>query len=115
MKDQQMTKKKIHDLEQQETLACVDAMDENGVFHLFRKAAELFSSCMNDYLYVYDITNDTYYITERATERFDLPGSILQAEVFHPRRVIAQGTLNTGYTVAELSENHVPGNRAASL
>ena len=65
MKDQQMTKKKIHDLEQQETLACVDAMDENGVFHLFRKAAELFSSCMNDYLYVYDITNDTYYITER--------------------------------------------------
>ena len=44
---------------------------------------------------------------------FDLPGSVLQAEVFHPRRVIAQGALNAGYTVAELSENHVPGNRAA--
>ena len=88
MKDQQMTKKKIHDLEQQETLACVDAMDENGVFHLFRKAAELFSSCMNDYLYVYDITNDTYYITERATERFDLPGSIFHHVVEGHRQFV---------------------------
>ncbi len=44
-------------------------------FDLFRYVAEQFSSCMNDNLYVYDILNDTYYISEGATERFAVPGS----------------------------------------
>lgn len=44
-------------------------------FELFRYVAEQFSSCMNDNLYVYDIQNDTYYITEGATKRFAVPGS----------------------------------------
>lgn len=45
-------------------------------FDLFKCIAEQFSSCMNDYLYVYDIINDTYYISERAMERFAVPGSL---------------------------------------
>ena len=48
---------------------------QNISFELFKYVAEQFSSCMNDNLYVYDVKNDTYYITEGATERFDVPGS----------------------------------------
>ena len=44
-------------------------------FDLFKYVAEQFTSCMNDNLYVYDIKNDTYYITEGATKRFAVPGS----------------------------------------
>lgn len=44
-------------------------------FDLFKYVAEQFASCMNDNLYVYDIKNDTYYITEGATKRFAVPGS----------------------------------------
>ena len=45
-------------------------------FESFCEFAEQFAVCMNDYLYVYDIINDTYYITERAAKRFALPGNL---------------------------------------
>lgn len=32
-----------------------------------------FSSCMHDYLYVYDLTGDAYFIAEPALSRFRLP------------------------------------------
>lgn len=44
-------------------------------FELFKYVAEQFSSCMNDNLYVYDVINDTYYITVGATKRFSIPAS----------------------------------------
>lgn len=47
-------------------------------FELLKGIAEHFSSCMNDYLYVYDINNDLYYISERAMERFAVPGSLFR-------------------------------------
>ena len=50
--------------------------DMSMSFDLFKCIAEQFSSCMNDYLYVYDMINDTYFISERATERFAVPGSL---------------------------------------
>ena len=37
-----------------------------------------FSSCMNDYLYVYDMVDDSYCISEKALKRFKVP-----AEIFH--------------------------------
>ena len=40
-----------------------------------------FSPCMNDYLYVYDLKNDTYFITESALERFRLPGNLFHKVV----------------------------------
>lgn len=36
---------------------------------------DLFNSCMNDYLYVYDFINDYYYISSKALERFALPAA----------------------------------------
>lgn len=45
-------------------------------FDAFCEIAEQFAVCMNDYLYVYDIINDTFYITERAANRFALPGCL---------------------------------------
>lgn len=38
--------------------------------------AKLFASCMNDYLYILDLTQDIYFITENAQGRFALPGGI---------------------------------------
>lgn len=38
----------------------------------------MFSTCMNDYLYVWDLEHDVYYITERAVARFDLPSNVFQ-------------------------------------
>lgn len=45
-------------------------------FEDYCRIAQQFSYCMNDYLYVYDVKQDTYYITERALQRFMLPGSV---------------------------------------
>lgn len=50
--------------------------DQEETFLFFQRAAEWFSSCMNDYLYVWDMRHDVYYITERAVERFDLPSNV---------------------------------------
>lgn len=40
----------------------------------FEKMIQLYNPCMDDYLYVYDLQNDYYRISEHATERFCLPG-----------------------------------------
>lgn len=45
--------------------------------------AKLFASCMNDYLYVMDLTQDIYFITENALNRFALPSN-----TFHDTRNI---------------------------
>ena len=64
--------------------------EEKEIFLFFERAAELFSSCMNDYLYVWDLAHDVYYITERAVERFNLPSDIFRnvaevhKQVVHP-------------------------------
>jgi len=50
--------------------------NRNLTFEDFCDIAEEFSLCMNDYLYVYDVSNDTYYISGRALERFRLPANI---------------------------------------
>lgn len=49
---------------------------EYQTFEMFQKIAQEFAPCMHDYLYVYDIPNDTYYITEQALDRFLVPGSV---------------------------------------
>ncbi len=48
----------------------------NRTFEDFCEIAEEFSLCMNDYLYVYDIPRDTYYISKRALQRFRMPANI---------------------------------------
>ena len=62
--------------------------EEKDIFLFFKRTAELFSSCMNDYLYVWDIANDVYYITERATERFDIPSNIFQNVIEEHKRIV---------------------------
>lgn len=51
-------------------------MEENFTFTLFKNSAELFSSCMKDYLYVYDFVTDIYYISESAEQRFAIPSNV---------------------------------------
>jgi len=50
--------------------------NELNSFDIFRNIATEFAPCMNDYLYVYDIPNDSYCITEQALERFKIPSCI---------------------------------------
>ena len=51
-------------------------MEENGggnLFELFRGMIETFDPCMDDYLYVFDVQNDQYYISKKSMKRFALP------------------------------------------
>lgn len=51
-------------------------MEENGggnLFELFCGMIEAFDPCMDDYLYVFDVQNDQYYISKKAMKRFALP------------------------------------------
>lgn len=43
------------------------------LFGKIKETIENFAPCMDDFLYVYDIHNDLYYIAEKALERFKLP------------------------------------------
>lgn len=48
---------------------------DSQTFYLFQDVASQFASCMNDFLYVYNIPEDIYYIAEGAVERFLIPSS----------------------------------------
>lgn len=51
-------------------------MEENGggnLFELFCGVIEAFDPCMDDYLYVFDVQNDQYYISKKSMKRFALP------------------------------------------
>lgn len=45
------------------------------LFEDIKYTIEEFAPCMDDFLYVYDINNDSYYITEKALGRFKLPSN----------------------------------------
>lgn len=45
------------------------------LFEDMKYTIEEFAPCMDDFLYVYDINNDSYYITEKALDRFRLPSN----------------------------------------
>lgn len=47
-----------------------------NTFDIYQQIAADFSSCMNDYLYAYDLQDDTYYISDQATKRFAIPNNI---------------------------------------
>lgn len=49
---------------------------QSDSFEAFRSIAAEFAPCMNDYLYVYDLQNDVYFITEQALERFLIPSGV---------------------------------------
>ncbi len=51
---------------------------KDEIFNIYQQIASDFSSCMNDYLYVYNLQEDIYYISEQAARRFAIP-----ANVFH--------------------------------
>lgn len=60
-------------------------MTENPSLRLFeqiKNTIENFAPCMDDFLYVYDINNDVYYIAEKALERFRLPANTFHDVVF---------------------------------
>lgn len=44
-------------------------------FNQFRTIIDKLKYCMDDYLYIYDLKNDLYYISEKALERFVLPAN----------------------------------------
>lgn len=51
----------------------MDEKLDNLDYDAFKMIVREFAPCMHDYLYVYDIQNDRYYITEQALDRFMLP------------------------------------------
>lgn len=53
----------------------------NLVFESVRDIIKEFAPCMNDYLYVYDLEDDIYYISEHALKRFDLKSNLFHEVV----------------------------------
>lgn len=51
----------------------MDEKKEKTSMRQFKKIIDALSPCMDDYLYVYDLLNDMYYISPSAVERFMLP------------------------------------------
>ena len=47
-----------------------------STFEMLCDIIDKFAPCMNDYLYAYDITNDAYYISKKALDRFALPSNL---------------------------------------
>lgn len=48
---------------------------DNFLIEQFRDMIMILNPCMNDYLFVYDITGDSYCISPSAVERFIVPGA----------------------------------------
>lgn len=51
---------------------------DKKLFERYCEIASSFAPCMNDYLYVYNLAEDTYFISEKAVERFLLPSNLFQ-------------------------------------
>lgn len=45
-------------------------------FEYYRELIAAYAPCMNDYLYVFDLVNDVYFISEHARERFAIPNNL---------------------------------------
>lgn len=60
------------------------------LFEEIKEIIEEFAPCMDDFLYVYDIPGDTYYITEKALDRFRIPSNYfhqvveMHGKIVHP-------------------------------
>ena len=59
----------------EETFVLGEQMLNQDVFLALRTLLRKFSECMNDYLYICDMTKDIYYISASAARRFALPSS----------------------------------------
>jgi len=49
---------------------------------------DLLNPCIDDHLYVYDFTNDYYYISPHAAERFPLPGTAFHNVIENHRHFV---------------------------
>ncbi len=58
-----------------ESFALGEQMLNQEIFLTLRTLLRKFADCMNDYLYICDLTKDIYYISEAASRRFALPSS----------------------------------------
>lgn len=64
-----LEEKKTHGIDR----ALGDLLLREEMFVAVRELMQTFSECMNDYLYIYDMIRDIYYISDRAVERFAIP------------------------------------------
>lgn len=58
-----------------EAFALGEEMLKQDIFLTLRTLLRTFSECMTDYLFVYDLTKDIFYISNIASQRFALPSS----------------------------------------
>ena len=60
----------------------------NYTFEKLRDIIECFDPCMDNYLYVYDIIQDLYFISERAQKRFALSSNCFTNAVEEHRKFV---------------------------
>ena len=64
------------------------AWNMNYTFEKLRDIIECFDPCMDNYLYVYDIIQDLYFISERAQKRFALSSNCFTNAVEEHRKFV---------------------------
>ena len=57
---------------------------------------DLLNPCIDDHLYVYDFTNDYYYISPHAAERFPIPGTAFHNVIENHRHFVYAPDLEIG-------------------
>ena len=57
---------------------------------------DLLNPCIDDHLYVYDFTNDYYYISPHAAERFPIPGTAFHNVIENHRHFVYAPDLADG-------------------
>ena len=48
---------------------------KNITFEDYMEMIKMYAPCMDDYPYVMDLERDVYYISEKAVDRFNIPGA----------------------------------------
>lgn len=49
---------------------------KNITFEDYMEMIKMYAPCMDDYPYVMDLERDVYYISEKAVDRFNIPGAL---------------------------------------
>ena len=73
----------------------------NDIFSVFGEQTaeilfEIITECMDDYLYIFDLQNNIFEISQSAVERFNIPSNILTDMSNEVMKVVYEGDREIG-------------------
>lgn len=62
--------------------------DQQIIYQTACNLIEMYQACMDDYLYIYDMKNDTYRISSQALERFSIPSTFFDNVIENHKKFV---------------------------